>query len=161
MIQKVLNFSCLVPFNADASRVALLKRSASKKLHPNHYSGIGGNVELDELINLPSCIEREWGEETNIPWAELSNVRHWLTMSVIRGDSLYIMHWYSGCLANLRTFPCDEGDVELHTTSNLPSPLTSPAQAAIRYMVDNWNNPLTSPQLALVNDATAELTFQR
>jgi len=53
------------------SDVLLLRRSGSKTLHPNLWTGVGGHIEPDEVTTPDSACLREIVEETGITSKDL------------------------------------------------------------------------------------------
>ena len=109
--------------------VLLLRRSATKKLFPNHITGIGGKVEVDqgEGNDLNAAAWREFAEETNIPETLVTDVRLRLSTILTRGDLQVILLWYTGKLTALPPdLSCTEGDLAFYPVDQLPIPAMIP-----------------------------------
>lgn len=105
------------------AQVLLLRRSPTKKLFPNHITGIGGKVELDEGEgdDLTAAAWREFLEETCIPRSSISDVRLRLSTILTRGDLQVILLWYTGQLTTLPTdLSCTEGELAFYPLDQLP-----------------------------------------
>lgn len=104
-------------------QVLLLRRSPTKQLFPNHITGIGGKVELDEGEgdDLTAAAWREFLEETNIPDTTVIDVRLRLSTILTRGDLQVILLWYTGQLTALPTnLSCTEGELAFYPLDQLP-----------------------------------------
>ncbi|MEZ4615146.1 MAG: NUDIX hydrolase [Caldilineaceae bacterium] len=104
-------------------QVLLLRRSPTKKLFPNHITGIGGKVELDEGEgnDLTAAAWREFLEETTIPDTTVLDVRLRLSTILTRGDLQVILLWFTGQLTTLPTdLSCTEGQLAFYRVDQLP-----------------------------------------
>ena len=101
----------------------LLRRSPTKKLFPNHITGIGGKVEIDEGEgnDLTAAAWREFSEETNIPSTMVTDLRLRLSTILTRGQLQVILLWYTGRLTKLPPdLTCTEGDLAFYPLNHLP-----------------------------------------
>lgn len=101
----------------------LLRRSPTKKLFPNHITGIGGKVEIDEGEgnDLTAAAWREFLEETNIPDRIVSNVRLRLSTILTRSELQVILLWFTGQLTEVpRDLSCTEGELAFYPLDQLP-----------------------------------------
>lgn len=57
-------------------KVLLLKRASWKKFGAGKITGIGGHIEPDEMMDIPSSAFRELEEETKIKRENLKNVKY-------------------------------------------------------------------------------------
>ena len=74
-------------FNGDD--ILLLERSASKKIYPNLWSGVGGHVEPNELGDIKLSCLREIHEETNIPPEHITTLDHRYLVLRHKGTELW------------------------------------------------------------------------
>ena len=106
-----------------AAAVLLLRRSPTKKLFPNLITGIGGKVELaaGEGNDQHAAALREFGEETAIPLAFVTDLRLRLSTILTRDALQVILLWFTGCLTTLPTdLRCTEGQLEFYPVDQLP-----------------------------------------
>lgn len=104
-------------------QVLLLRRSPTKSLFPNHITGIGGKVELDEGegSDLTAAAWREFLEETTIPDTTVTDVRLRLSTILTRGDLQVILLWFTGQLTALPPdLSCTEGELAFYRVDQLP-----------------------------------------
>ena len=105
------------------NKVLLLRRSPTKKLFPDHITGIGGKVELNEGEgnDLTAAAWREFLEETKIPDTTVTDVRLRLSTILTRGELQVILLWFTG---QLRALPpdlsCTEGELAFYPLDQLP-----------------------------------------
>ncbi len=93
----------------------LLKRSSSKRLLPDRYTGLGGRVEADELGDLKRSVRRELFEETGVREGELEHLtlRRLLTHNR-PGEPLTNLFYFTAVLKHYALPDCTEGT--LHWT---------------------------------------------
>ncbi len=96
-------------------RWLLLKRSASKRLLPNRYTGLGGRVEAGEFGDLKRSVLRELFEETGLGEGELEHLtlRRLLTHNR-PGEPLTNLFYFTAALKTYALPSCTEGT--LHWT---------------------------------------------
>lgn len=93
----------------------LLKRSPDKRLLPDRYTGLGGRVEADELVDLRRSVLRELFEETGLGESDLEHLtlRRMLTHNR-PGEPLTVLFYYTAELKRYALPDCTEGT--LHWT---------------------------------------------
>lgn len=93
----------------------LLKRSPDKRLLPDRYTGLGGRVEADELVDLRRSVVRELFEETGLGETDLEHLtlRRMLTHNR-PGEPLTVLFYYTAELKRYALPSCTEGT--LHWT---------------------------------------------
>ena len=93
----------------------LLKRSPHKRLQPNRYTGLGGRVEADELLDLRRSVLRELFEETGLGEDDLAHLtlRRLLTHNR-PGEPLTVLFYFTAELRRYALPNCTEGT--LHWT---------------------------------------------
>lgn len=88
----------------------LLKRSASKRLLPDRYTGLGGRVETDEFGDLRGSVLRELFEETGL---EESNLTHLTLRRLLThnrpGEPLTNLFYFTAALTAYALPNCTEG----------------------------------------------------
>lgn len=96
-------------------RWLLLKRSSSKRLLPNRYTGLGGRVETDEFGDLRRSVLRELFEETGMREGDLEHLalRRLLTHNR-PGEPLTNLFYFTAALKDYALPDCTEGT--LHWT---------------------------------------------
>jgi len=117
-------YTAIVLRHPTEDSVLLLRRSATKKKFPNHLTGIGGKVELDdgEGDDLTAAAQREFAEETKIPSALVSDLRLRLSTILTRGDLQVLLLWYTGQLSALPPdLDCTEGELDFYAIDQLPT----------------------------------------
>lgn len=97
-------------------RWLLLKRSSNKRLLPDRYTGLGGRVEADELVDLRRSVLRELFEETGLGEDDLEHLilRRMLTHNR-PGEPLTVLFYYTAELKRYALPSCTEGT--LHWTA--------------------------------------------
>lgn len=95
----------------------LLKRSSSKRLLPNRYTGLGGRVETDEFGDLRRSVLRELLEETGLGERDLEHLalRRLLTHNR-PGEPLTNLFYFTAALKTYVLPSCTEGT--LHWTES-------------------------------------------
>ena len=93
----------------------LLKRSATKRLLPNRYTGLGGRVEPNELGDLRGSVLRELTEETGLTESDTKQLtlRRMLTHNR-PGEPLTVLFYFTAELKRYALPDCTEGT--LHWT---------------------------------------------
>jgi 8-oxo-dGTP diphosphatase len=88
----------------------LLQRSATKRLWPNLWSGVGGRVEADEFHDLQSAALREVAEETGIAPADIWQFSLRRVLFHARpGMPLTALLYFTGTLQTRLLPACTEG----------------------------------------------------
>ena len=133
---KTVHFAAIVLTDPAAEKALLLLRAGWKKLNPNTYSGIGGKMEGDETPQ--HCVLREASldekpEAPQINWANVTDIRHRLTLTRPRPDlgEIHVMHWLTGTLhQTLTDFSSSEGTLHWKKIVDLPLPLKDMSHAS-------------------------------
>lgn len=91
-------------------RFLLLKRSSTKRIAPNRWTGVGGRVEVDEMGDLRNSMLRELKEETNLTEADLSHLSLRRVLYHNRaGEPLTGLLYYTAELIEYSLPDCTEG----------------------------------------------------
>lgn len=133
---KIIHFAAIVFTDSPAENALLLLRAAWKKLNPNTFSGIGGKLKGDETPQ--QCVFREASldqepEAPQINWANVTDIRHRLTLTRQRPDlgEIHVMYWLTGTLhQTLTDFSSSEGTLHWKKISDFPLPLKEMSHAS-------------------------------
>lgn len=104
-------FTVIFLFNPSGEEVLLLERSPKKKLFPGLYTGIGGKIDIKDGENDPwLAMQREFEEETQIPWNEIREKKMVAQVSRREKEESILMFVFSGIIEKEK-FPlsCTEG----------------------------------------------------
>ena len=133
---KTIHFAAIVFIDPAAENALLLLRDEFKKLNPNTFSGIGGKLEGNETPE--QCVIREASldekaEAPQIDWANVTDIRHRLTLNRQRPDlnEIHIMHWLTATLnQTLTDFSSSEGTLHWQKIRELPLPMKEMSAAS-------------------------------
>ncbi len=109
---------CTLVFLIQRDHVLLLRGAATKHLWANRLNGIGGHVEASEDIRESAL--REFHEETGLELvdARLAALIHIQGQGQAPG---VVLNVFVGNQATGKITPSDEGDLEWHLLTNLPT----------------------------------------
>jgi len=98
-------------FLRNNGKILLLKRSASKKIAPNVWAGVGGHMEAHEINNPLAACYREIEEETGITQCQISGLT--LLYILIRRsvDEIRQTYFYLGETVQTDVIQTDEGEL--------------------------------------------------
>lgn len=130
--------TAFIPLAPDGT-VWLLKRDAKKKIFPNLITGIGGRIEPGEgeTEDLERAGRREWNEEVPQLRDYLEEVRLRLVTHDTRGETTYVLLWFTVRITTQPTdTSCSEGVLLPFDASELPlEELTPTARLAIPFVL--------------------------
>lgn len=110
-MRSISPFTVIFLFDSSGGEVLLLERSPKKKLFPGLYTGIGGKIDIKNGENDPwIAMQREFEEETQIPWNKIDKKKMVAQVSRRGGEESIIMFVFSGAIEKEK-FPlsCTEG----------------------------------------------------
>lgn len=96
----------------NGSDALLMRRSASRALHPGLWTGVGGHIEPHEISTPGSVCLREIAEETGIASEDLTELHLRYIFLRQRGTEIRQQYVYFGVSRTRRVRPTSEG--ELH-----------------------------------------------
>lgn len=95
---------------ADGERYLLLHRSASKKIMPGKWTGMGGHVESHEYDDLGRSALRELHEESGIAPEDVADFAlRRVLLHARAGGPLTLLLYYTGAWSSPSAPPCTEG----------------------------------------------------
>ncbi|ARU62301.1 hypothetical protein CBW65_15845 [Tumebacillus avium] len=92
--------------------VLMIHRGAHKKIWPNKWSGVGGNVEPHEYQDLQGSVLREIYEETGISSGQIEDLTLRYMILRQRDDELRQLYVYFGRTATKEITQTDEGHLK-------------------------------------------------
>lgn len=110
-MRSISPFTVIFLLDSSGGEVLLLERSPKKKLFPGLYTGIGGKIDIKDGENDPwAAMQREFEEETQIPWNKIDKKKMVAQVSRRGGRESIIMFVFSGAIEKEK-FPlsCTEG----------------------------------------------------
>ncbi len=100
----------------------MLRRAPWKTFAPNHWTGIGGKVEANELGDLVASARRELFEETDLAPAEVADLSLRRTLTFFHPDQgLVGLLYFTGSLLSDRVPTCSEGTLAWVRPADLAS----------------------------------------
>ncbi|ASS75859.1 hypothetical protein CIG75_13330 [Tumebacillus algifaecis] len=107
VINKIRAMNLAFLFNGDD--VLMIHRGAHKKIWPNKWSGVGGNVETHEYQNLAESVLREIREETGITPEQVIDLSQRYLIFRQWDDELRQLYVYFGRTTTREIIQTDEG----------------------------------------------------
>jgi len=140
-------------FLVSGNNVLLIKRGLHKKLAPGLWAGVGGHMELNEIIdpralNLMETCYREVQEETGITKSDIKNLK--LRYIVIRklGTDIRFHHFFMGEVKTKMPLPeCEEGElhwVDMNDVCDLHM------SESVKPVVKHWAANLDSDEIFMI-----------
>lgn len=96
-------------FLKNGDDILLMKRSASRKIAPGYWYGVGGHLEPSEINNPQMACLREINEETGIRAEDISDLQlKYIVMRRSR-DEIVVNHFFFGSTRTRSFLESDEG----------------------------------------------------
>lgn len=99
--------SVIFLFTPDCAQVALLERAVWKSFAPLRWTGIGGRLEGDEVVEPATGALRELREETGLTLADISNWR--FVADIVDPGAEVRLVYFTALYAGEQLPPCTEG----------------------------------------------------
>lgn len=129
-------------FLNNGTRTLMLKRSASRKIAPGLWTGVGGHIEDGEQHNPEAAAIREIEEETGLSRADITRIELRYIMLRKVGDEIRQHYIYFAETRREEVHQSDEGDLSWIETAKLLSlelPLTT--QKALEHYFATVHQP--------------------
>ena len=92
-------------------KVLLLRRARDKAFAPGRWTGVGGQVEVDEMGDLAGAALREVYEETDLGPHEVRDLRLRVVLTQPEAGQAVVLAFFTGRTDREDVGPCDEGQL--------------------------------------------------
>jgi len=140
-------------FLVSGNKVLLIKRGLDKKLAPGLWAGVGGHMELSEIIdpralNLIETCYREVQEETGITKSDIKNLKlRYIAVRKLDTD-IRFHHFFMGEVETEMPLPeCEEGELHWVAMENICGLQMS---ESVKPVVKHWTANPNSDEIFMI-----------
>lgn len=144
-MRSISPFTVIFLFDSSGEEALLLERSPKKKLFPGLYTGIGGKIDIKDGENDPwVAMQREFEEETQIPWNEIGEKKMVAQVSRREKEESILMFVFSGKIEKEKfSLSCTEGILHwVKKEDVMPLPLIPTSRLVLKnfFLKENLGN---------------------